>query len=222
MSRPLAYSIRCLRLLIGRRCYSITVASRSVCAACFLLRSINTPETYRYRNRYHKQHYLTDLRRSSDEIGMHCSSESNPLVFNYHQLSAKHSSPVTNSSLSISLAFSYVHCAFPARCAGATPCHAQIQLCAKFLLEYYVVNTILSLCVGIFGSHQEQSLCITREREMLPTSSQKGLSRVGHERPLNTNSCADQPTNKAKLSLHTIVMDLTYRQDIVASTSKRN
>ena len=34
-----------------------------------------------------------------------------------------------------------------------------------------------------------------REREMLPTSSQKGLSRVGHERPLNTNSCADQPTN---------------------------
>ncbi len=29
------------------------------------------------------------------------------------------------------------------------------------------------------------------EREVLPTSSQKGLSRVGHERPLNTNSCAD-------------------------------
>ena len=24
---------------------------------------------------------------------------------------------------------------------------------------------------------------------MLPTSSQKGLFRVGHERPLNTNSC---------------------------------
>ena len=33
---------------------------------------------------------------------------------------------------------------------------------------------------------------------MLPTSSQKGLSRVGHERPLNTNSCADQPTNKRR------------------------
>ena len=38
-----------------------------------------------------------------------------------------------------------------------------------------------------------------REREMLPTSSQKGLSRVGHERPLNTNSCADQPTNKRRV-----------------------
>ena len=37
-----------------------------------------------------------------------------------------------------------------------------------------------------------------REREMLPTSSQKGLSRVGHERPLNTNSCADQPTNNRR------------------------
>ena len=34
---------------------------------------------------------------------------------------------------------------------------------------------------------------------MLPTSSQKGLSRVGHERPLNTNSCADQPTNKRRV-----------------------
>ncbi len=33
------------------------------------------------------------------------------------------------------------------------------------------------------------------EREVLPTSSQKSLSRVGHERPLNTNSCADQPTD---------------------------
>ena len=33
---------------------------------------------------------------------------------------------------------------------------------------------------------------------MLPTSSQKGLSRVGHERPLNTTSCADQPTNKRR------------------------
>ena len=40
---------------------------------------------------------------------------------------------------------------------------------------------------------------LEREREMLPTSSQKGLSRVGHERPLNTNSCADQPTNKRRV-----------------------
>ena len=39
----------------------------------------------------------------------------------------------------------------------------------------------------------------SREREMLPTSSQKGLSRVGHERPLNTNSCADQPTDKRRV-----------------------
>ena len=29
---------------------------------------------------------------------------------------------------------------------------------------------------------------------MLPASSQKGLSRVGHARPLNTNACADQLT----------------------------
>ena len=29
----------------------------------------------------------------------------------------------------------------------------------------------------------------------VPASSQEGLSRVGHARPLNTNACADQPTN---------------------------
>ncbi len=38
-----------------------------------------------------------------------------------------------------------------------------------------------------------------RERELLPTSSQKGLSRVGHERLLNTNSCANQPANKHRV-----------------------
>ena len=43
-----------------------------------------------------------------------------------------------------------------------------------------------------------QNVCASR-REMLPTSSQKGLSRVGHEIPLNTNSCADQPTNKRRV-----------------------
>ena len=37
---------------------------------------------------------------------------------------------------------------------------------------------------------------------MLPTSSQKGLSRVGHERPLNTNSCADQPTKELASCTH--------------------
>ncbi len=31
------------------------------------------------------------------------------------------------------------------------------------------------------------------QREVLSALSQKGLSRVGHERPLNTNSCANQP-----------------------------
>ena len=36
-------------------------------------------------------------------------------------------------------------------------------------------------------------------RERNVTHIQKGLSRVGHERPLNTNSCADQPTNKRRV-----------------------
>ncbi len=36
------------------------------------------------------------------------------------------------------------------------------------------------------------------ERKLLRTSSQKGLSRVGHETPLN-NSCADQPTDQRRV-----------------------
>ena len=34
---------------------------------------------------------------------------------------------------------------------------------------------------------------------LLPTSSQQGLSRVGHEMPLNTNSFADQSTDERRV-----------------------
>ncbi len=43
-------------------------------------------------------------------------------------------------------------------------------------------------CVWLFD-HQNQNYL----REVLPTSSRKGLSRFGHDRPLNTNPCADLP-----------------------------
>ncbi len=43
------------------------------------------------------------------------------------------------------------------------------------------------------------SLCrwrlVVTEKCYTPRISQKSLSRVGHDRPLNTNSCADQPTD---------------------------
>ncbi len=39
-----------------------------------------------------------------------------------------------------------------------------------------------------------------REREVLPTTNQQGLARVGHESPLNANCCADHPANKSNAS----------------------
>ena len=77
----------------------------------------------------------------------------------------------------------------------------------------YSAKSVLALLALLETGHRQGNLPYTpflippdltttsaeREREMLPTSSQKGLSRVGHERPLNTNSCADQPTNKRRV-----------------------
>ncbi len=53
---------------------------------------------------------------------------------------------------------------------------------------------------------------------MLPTSSQKGLCRVGHERPLNTNSCASQPTDKRRVH-KSCIEEIKRRLGVKTTTS---
>ena len=111
------------------------------------------------------------------------------LSIGLHLSHSAHSNASVSRSLEVAhqlsrqgLIFFRVRCVF----LRVSPSHLLMNsLCGQHDLGCYICWT--------------RSVTPEREREMLPTSSQKGLPRVGHERPVNTNSCATQPTNKRRV-----------------------